>query len=129
MGAHDCIHKNCSELGQAVNEGDKSSSPAMSKLLHDSETPESNTVPAVQELLLLVVKVQNRIVADSLVTPDQAQSSISTENYSGTLTVWSVSGGSTICFSILFKTNFQSSFKTRFRTVFSQIFAETLKLE
>lgn len=65
--SHDCIHENSSELGQAVN-GAKSSSPAMSKLLHNSETPESNTVPAVQES-----KVQNRIGADSLATPDEAQ--------------------------------------------------------
>lgn len=39
--------------------------------LHDSETPESNTLPAVQ-VLLLAVKVQNRIVSHSLATADQA---------------------------------------------------------
>lgn len=97
---------------------------------HNSETPESNRLPAVQ-VLFLVVKVQKRIVPDPL-APDQAHYYNPLRQLRitpGTLTVWSVSGGSTICFSILFKTNFQSSFKTRFRTVFSQIFAETLKLE
>lgn len=44
------------------------------------------------------------------------------------LTVWSVSGGSTIVFSIVFMTSFQSSFSTRFRTVFSQILANRVKL-
>lgn len=123
--SHDCIRKMCSELGQAVNERAESSSPAKSKLaarLRHQRAP----LPAVQ-VCYPCGQVQNRIVSDpwSNTLSQLYQLRITP----GTLTVWSVSGGSTICFSILFKTNFQSSFKTRFRTVFSQIFAETLKLE
>lgn len=131
MGGHDCIHKNCSEFGQAVNEGAKSSSPAKNKLaarLWDTREQHTACSPGV-------TPCSQGTEQDSVTFPGNSwsgtwlQSFVSTENYPGTLTVWSVRGGSTICFSILFKTNFQSSFKTRFRTVFSQIFAETLKLE
>lgn len=45
------------------------------------------------------------------------------------LTVWSVSGGRTIVFSIVFITSFHSSFSTRFRTVFSQILAKRVRLK
>lgn len=44
------------------------------------------------------------------------------------LTVWSVSGGRTMVFSMVFITSFQSSFSTRFRTVFSQILANRVRL-
>lgn len=44
------------------------------------------------------------------------------------LTVWSVSGGSTTVFSIVFITSFHSSFRTRFSTVFSQILAKRVRL-
>lgn len=44
------------------------------------------------------------------------------------LTVWSVSGGRTIVFSMVFITSFHSSFNTRFRTVFSQILANRVRL-
>lgn len=44
------------------------------------------------------------------------------------LTVWSVSGGRTMVFSMVFITSFHSSFSTRFSTVFSQILANKDKL-
>lgn len=44
------------------------------------------------------------------------------------ITVWSVSGGNTMVFSIVFITSFQSSFSTRFKTVFSQILANSVRL-
>lgn len=44
-------------------------------------------------------------------------------------TVWSVSVGSTIVFSMVFITSFHSSFSTLFRTVFSQILANSDKLK
>lgn len=46
----------------------------------------------------------------------------------GSLTVWSVSGGRTMVFSIVFITSFHSSFNTRFSTVFSQILANKVRL-
>lgn len=45
------------------------------------------------------------------------------------LTVWSVSGGSTIVLSIVFITTRQSSFSTRFRTVFSHTEAKSVRLQ
>lgn len=48
--SHDCIHKNCSESGQAVNEGAKSSSPAKSKLgtqLWDTREQQTACSPSV----------------------------------------------------------------------------------
>ena len=45
-----------------------------------------------------------------------------------TLTVWSVSGGRTMVFSMVFITSFHSSFNTRFSTVFSQILANRVRL-
>ncbi len=44
------------------------------------------------------------------------------------LTVWSVSGGRTMVFSMVFITSFHSSFNTRFNTVFSQILANKVRL-
>lgn len=44
------------------------------------------------------------------------------------LTVWSVSGGRTMVFSMVFITSFHSSFNTRFSTVFSQILANKVRL-
>ena len=44
------------------------------------------------------------------------------------LTVWSVSGGRTMVFSMVFITSFHSSFNTRFSTVFSQILANRVRL-
>lgn len=44
------------------------------------------------------------------------------------LTVWSVSGGKTMVFSMVFITSFHSSFNTRFSTVFSQILANRVRL-
>lgn len=44
------------------------------------------------------------------------------------LTVWSVSGGRTMVFSMVFITSFHSSFSTRFSTVFSQILANKVRL-
>lgn len=44
------------------------------------------------------------------------------------LTVWSVSGGRTMVFSMVFITSFHSSFNTRFSTVFSQILANSVRL-
>lgn len=46
-----------------------------------------------------------------------------------TLTVWSESGGRTICRSMVLMTIFHSSFRTRLRTVFSQILANKMRLE
>lgn len=46
-----------------------------------------------------------------------------------TLTVWSESGGRTICRSMVLRTIFHSSFRTRLRTVFSQILANRMRLE
>lgn len=46
-----------------------------------------------------------------------------------TLTVWSESGGRTICRSMVLRTIFHSSFRTRLRTVFSQILANRIRLE
>ncbi len=45
-----------------------------------------------------------------------------------THTVWSVSGGRTMVFSMVFITSFHSSFSTLLRTVFSQILANRVRL-
>lgn len=44
-------------------------------------------------------------------------------------TVWSVRGGSTISFSMVFITTLQSSFSTRFNTVFSHTVANSVRLQ
>lgn len=126
------IDKTCFKLWRAVAERGRWSSAAPGQQpplpLWNPGQHRSALTPCVTPF----VTAQKRLVAapqaSSWLSP-LLQPVVTGWAAAGTLTVWSVRGGSTICFSILFKTNFHSSFKSRFRTVFSQIFAETLKLE